>query len=265
MALFRYEMRTNGRSWLIWALALGALVLLMMSIYPSFLQDSAHVEAMMESFPEAFSKAFGLDKLSIVDVLGFYAVEVYFMIILFGSLYAATLGAGILAKEEDEKTIEFLLALPHSRSSILVNKLLTVVVLLALLNLVVGLTTFISFAVFEVGQYSGAQLTKLVLAPFFIHAAFALIAFGMSLIFVRRKAAVSTAMGLVVGLYFVNVLATLSERFQALRYLSPFYYVEATTIMEHGLEPLKILVLLAVSVAAAAISFYHYGRRDIVV
>lgn len=265
MQVLRRELQANRKSWLVWTIALAALSLMMMSVYPSFRQDSANLEAMMDLFPEAFAKIFGLDQLSMAEPIGFYATEAYFMVILFGSLYAAILGASIMAKEEDDKTIEFLLARPLSRNRMLANKLLVVLVLLVFFNLGIGLVTFASFAAFDVGAYSSTTLLRLVIAPLFAHLTFASLAFSLSLFFARRKAATSMAIGMVIGLYFVDVLATLSEKFEIFRYLTPYYYVEAVGIVHDGIKLGNVRVLLGAAIIALAASFFFYGRRDITV
>lgn len=265
MQVLRRELRANRKSWLVWTIALAALSLMMMSVYPSFRQDTGNLESMMDLFPEAFTKIFGLDQLSMAEPIGFYATEAYFMVMLFGSLYAAILGAGIMAKEEDDKTIEFLLARPLSRSRVLANKLLALLVLLVLFNLGIGLVTFAAFAVFDVGDYSSITLLRLVVAPLFAHVTFASLAFSLSLFIARKKAASSMAIGMVIGLYFVDVLATLSDKFEILRYLTPYYYVTAVGIVHDGIKPVNVLVLLGITTIALAASFFCYSRRDITV
>lgn len=265
MQVLRRELRANRRPWLVWTIALTALILLMMSVYPSFRQDAVNLEAMMDLFPEALAKVFGLDKLSMAEPIGYYATEPYFMVLLFGSLYAAILGSSILSKEEDDKTIEFLLARPLSRNRMLANKLLALLILLGLFNLGIGLVAFASFAAFDVGAYSSATLLRLVIAPLLAHITFASLAFSLSLFFARRKSATSLAIGMVIGLYFVDVLATLSKKFEVLRYFTPYYYVEATGIVHDGIKPLNVLALLGVTVVAIAASFWAYNRRDITV
>ncbi|NLW17953.1 MAG: ABC transporter permease subunit [Firmicutes bacterium] len=265
MPVFRRELQANSRSWLVWTIALAALNLLMMWVFPSFRQDTANMEAVMELFPEAFAKIFGLDQLSLADPIGFYATEAYFMVMLFGSLYAAILGASILSKEEDDKTIEFLLARPISRTRLLAGKLLALLTLLVLFNLVIGLVTFAAFAIFDVGEYSAATLLRLLTTPFLAHITFAAFAFCLALFFIRRKSATSMAIGMVVGLYFVDVLATLSDKFELLRYLTPYHYVNAVDIVHNGIDPVNVLVLLGATAVAVGTSFFLYRRRDITV
>lgn len=63
----------------------------------------------------------GADDISFAEVLDFFTYVIPY-ITLFASIYAMLLGAGILSKEEDEKTIDFLLAKPVTRSAILSQK-----------------------------------------------------------------------------------------------------------------------------------------------
>ncbi len=263
MQVLGRELRANRKSLWIWIVSLSALCLLTMSVYPSLKQDVRGTEALLGALPEGFSKAFGLDRLSMAEPEGFYAVEVYLMVMLFGSLYAGILGAGILAKEEDDRTIEFLLARPVSRNRVLANKLAALLILLLVFNAGIGLTALSSFIVLDVGDYSVALLFRLILAPLAAHFTFAALGFFLALLFVRKKTATSVASGVVLGLYFVGTLSALSERLSWLRYFTPYYYVDAPGIVEKGIEPWKIGVLAGVTAVSVTASFLLYRRRDI--
>ena len=213
-----------------------------------------------------FLEALGLERLNFGEPVGFYGTEVYLMVTLFGGVYAAMLGAGLLAKEEDEKTIEFLLARPVSRTSVLTQKLLTYVLYLVAFNAVIGLVGWASFAVFVDQPYSGKALLLLTVAPIFLHLALASVGFLSALFWKRRRALYSVAIGLVVGTYFLGVISRLNERLEWLGWLSPFRYVEAADIVgSKSLNPGYIAVLLGVSAVAVAAAFVLYRRRDITV
>jgi len=264
--IFTREIRANYRSLLVWVLVIAALNVLVLAIYPSFAEDSAQLQDLMEAYPEQFSKIFGLDRLNLADPLGFYSTEVYFMVLLFGSIFAAILGAGILAKEEDEKTIEFLLARPVTRNRILTDKVLTYVAYIVGFNVIVSLISYAAFTVFITQAYSSRALLLLMVAPVFVHLTFASLGFLAALFFTRRRSVYSVTIGLVVGLYFVGVIAVLTEGLDWLKWLSPFQYVDAADIvLSESISGLNILILLAVNVAAVAATYALYRRRDITV
>jgi ABC-2 type transport system permease protein len=263
MNILMRELKANRRSLIIWVSVLALLSFLMMSLYPSFADDADKMEELLSAFPEDFLKAFGANKLSMAEGIGWFALETYLLIILFGSMFAVILGSSMLAKEEEEKTIEFLLAKPVTRSQVVTGKLLAFVGYIFAFNFCVGLATFIGFELF-VEQYSRIELLRLIAAPFLAHLSFACIGFLLSLFFTRRKSAYSAGIGLVLLTYFLSVIADLAERVRFLRYASPFYYMNAADIVTNGrIDPLHILIVLGVSVFAVGATYFLYNRRDI--
>lgn len=262
--LFR-EFKANRRALLTWGILLALLNLLMLAIYPSFAADAQQLEQFLALYPEGFLKVFGLDKVSMGTPVGFYATEAYFMIVLFGSMFAVILSSAMLAKEEDEKTIEFLLAKPVTRSQIVTNKLLALLGYLVLFNVGIGLVTWIGFEAFA-SDYSLMELLRLLIAPFFVHVTFAGLGLLLSMFVTRKKSTYSAGIGLVMALYFVNVIATLADKARSLRYLSPFFYMDAAEIIVSGGIPLSyILILSATSGVAILLTYLLYNRRDITI
>lgn len=265
MNLLLRELKSNRRSLIIWGSTLALLSFLMLAIYPSFAEDVAHMEELLSIYPEGFMKAFGMDKLSLADAIGWFALEAYLMTMLFGSMFAVILSSSMLAKEEDEKTIEFLLAKPITRNHIVTSKLAAFVGYLLLFNIGIGVVSFIGFEIFA-EEYSRIELLRLIMAPFLAHLSFASVGFFLSLFFTRKKSSYSVGIGLVLLVYFLNVMASLTEKVQFLRYVSPFYYMDAADIIvDGGINPLHTLILLAVSAMAIGATYILYNRRDITI
>ncbi len=259
------DLRVNGRSLLIWGAILMFLTFFTMSAFGAF-EFEGQLDQYVELFPESMRKVFGLDRLSLSEPLGYYGTEVYIMVLLFGSIYAAILGAGLMAKEEEEKTIEFLLARPVSRAQILAGKLLALLVYVFLFNVLIGLSALAAFKSYVSSDYSRDALLGLLAAPFLAHLAFASFGFLLAFFFTRRRSAMPTSIGLVLAFYFCDVLATLSEKMEFLGYLTPFHYVNAADIVMNGqVGGINILVLLGASAAAMGASYILYRRRDILI
>jgi len=90
--------------------------------------------------PEAFRVAFNLQIDKWNNVLGFYVTYfVYFVPIITGC-YSIILGTRLLSKEEQNKTAEFLLSRPLSRSQIISSKLITFFIHILGINLLAFLT-----------------------------------------------------------------------------------------------------------------------------
>ncbi|QGT98636.1 Efflux ABC transporter, permease protein [Candidatus Syntrophocurvum alkaliphilum] len=266
MNLLRRELRANRKTLIIWTAALSGLNILMMALFPAFAEDAEALDSLIKMYPEGFLRAFGLDVLSLADPIGFYATEAYFMIVLFGGIFAAILGSTLLSKEEDDKTIEFLLAKPITRSRILTEKIICFILYIALFNIIIDIVTFASFEVFVTTEYSQLLLLYLLSGPFFAHLTFASIAFLLALFFAGKKSAYSASIGLVLVLYFFDLIATLTEQAEFLRCLSPFYYINAVDIVvNEGIDIFNILVLLAVCLLVLLITYVLYNKRDITV
>ena len=62
-------------------------------------------------------KAFGIDRLDLATITGYFGMEIHLFIILSGPC-TPLLSSGLLSKEEGEKTAEFLLSRPITRASV---------------------------------------------------------------------------------------------------------------------------------------------------
>ncbi|MFZ5353803.1 MAG: ABC transporter permease subunit [Bacillota bacterium] len=266
MILFKREFNRNLKALIIWTAIMAGLMLMMLSIYPQFAKQQETIDQMMKAFPEAMVKAFNMDKLSMKDVLGFYAIECYLMLTLFGSIYAAMLGAGILSKEENEKTIEFLLSKPISRSSILTQKLLLVTANLVIFNGLIAIVNLIGFSFTKDNNLDMTAFALLTAGPLLMHIVFAVIGFMISCLVRKSRNILTISLGLVFGTYFFSIMASMSEKFEFLKYLSPFKYVDsADLIINKSIKPLYLAIMLGVIIISTAASFFIYNRKDIAV
>ncbi len=260
------ELRVNFRSLLIWTVILAALAFFTMSVFESIELGEGQYDDFINILPEAMQKAFGFDRLSFTEPLGYYSADVYFLVVLFGGIYAAILGSGIMAKEEEEKTIELLLARPVSRVRILAGKFLAVLLNLLFLNVCTGLVVLAAFKTFVSIPYSQPVLLMLLAAPFLAHLTFGCFGFLTSSLFFRRRQAMSASIGMVLAFYFLDVLAGLSEKMELLGRLTPFRYISAPDIvMNEQIGCSNILILLGAGAAAMVLSHLLFCRRDILI
>lgn len=264
MILFRRELRKNLKPLLIWSAALSALILIMMSVFTQMAKEAELLEQLTAAFPEGMLKVFGMDTLNMADVLGFYGVEVYSMTTLFGSIYAAILASGILSKEQSEKTIEFLLSKPVTRTRILTEKLAAALLYVVIFNLVIIVVSAISFLMIQSQEVDWSRFLLLSLAQLLLHAAFAAAGFFLSSIMNRSRTILPVSLGLVMVLYFVFVAANLSDSLSFLLYITPFHYVDAADILESGtLNVLSVTVIPLILLIGTGSAYVIYRRRDI--
>ncbi len=262
--LFKAEFKRNFKSLILWTVIVSGLALLMLLLFPTFENLYAELEALLENYPENFLNAFGLGEggIRMDDIYGWFGVEGYLFVLLIGSVYAGLLGGGLLSKEEDDKTIEFLLSKPVTRSQIYFGKWAVVMTNLFLLNLVVSGVLLVSFIAFDEIRWTIWALYSF--APVIIQLIFASLGFLISIFVTKSRAVTSIALGLVIGLYGLDLIASLTETSEVLKYFTPYEYVNAVTIVnEQALNPIYMLISAGIILAALLSGWGFYLRKDI--
>lgn len=115
MNIFFHELKAYRKSTIIWACSLSAVAVLLLSMYPDFLTNEAEMKKLLEGYPEAVRKAIGVSIESFFTILGFYSY-VFLYVMLSGSIQAMNFAVSIISKEVRQKTADFLLTKPVSRT-----------------------------------------------------------------------------------------------------------------------------------------------------
>ena len=260
MTLIKHELRQGRISFLIWTASVGFLLAVCVFLFPEMkgqMEDVGDVFSSMGSF----SDAFGMDRLNFGTLLGFYAIECGNVLGLGGAFFAALCGAGILSKEEKDRTAEFLLTHPVSRARIVTEKLVSVYAQIIAMNLVIyGISLGSIAAIGESVPWK--ELNLLHLAYFLLQAELAGICFGISA-FVRRGSA-GIGLGIAAGMYFLNLVANIAQAAEFLKYITPFGYAEGADIIEKGcLDGTLVAIGLAFGAIGIGAAYGKYCRKDI--
>lgn len=260
MTMIRHELRQNRISLAVWTLAVGFLMIICILIFPEMKEEMDGVGDMFASMG-SFSEAFGMDQVSFGTLTGFYAVECGNILGLGGAFFAALCGVSALAKEEKEHTAEFLLTHPVSRLRIVTDKLIAVSLQVLLMNAVVYAASIGSIA--AVGEeIPWKEVSLLHLAYLLLQMEIAAICFGISAFL--RHGSVGIGLGTAAILYFLNLIANITDSAEFLRYITPFGYAEGTDIVTNvSLDGGLIALGLAYGAAGIAAAYVKYCRKDI--
>ncbi|RAP74418.1 ABC transporter permease subunit [Paenibacillus montanisoli] len=260
------EFRRNLKGLVIWSIIMAGIILMYLSIYPEFAKSQQGMEEMMNTLPEGMKKAFGMDRLSMGSLLGFYGIEIHLMTTLLGSIFASLLASNIVAKEQHEKTIEFLLSKPITRSSIITQKLAAVVINVLLFNVVIVAASLLGFQFSKDNDVSLETFFLLESAVLLMHLTFASVSFLFSAMLKRTRSVVSMSLGLVFITYFFSIISGVSDHLTWLKYVSPFKYAEAAAIIsDRYFDPLYISIMGAVIVCCALFAYWYYSKKNITV
>ena len=260
MAIFKHELRQGRVSLIIWTAAISFMLGICVVIYPEMSAQMEDVSAMFADMG-SFSQAFGMDRISFGEFLGFFGVECGNVLGLGGAFFAALLGISALAKEEKEHTAEFLLTHPVSRTRIITEKLCAVIVQIVILNLVVIAVTALSVLI--IGEEADIKtFAMLFLAFFLMQLEVAAVTFGISAFL--RRGSLGIGLGLAAVFYFMNIVANLIDETKFLKYITPFGYTESADIIADGaLNGGYLAVGMALAALGIILAFWKYGRKDI--
>ena len=261
MTIVFHELKQNRVSFAVWTAAIGFLLAICVFMYPEMKGEMNGVTDMFSSMG-SFTEAFGMDRLDFGSFIGFYAVECGNILGLGGAFFAALIGISSLAKEEKERTAEFLLTHPVSRVKIITGKISAVLAQILLMNLLIFAVAVLS-AVIIGEEIPWKELGLIHLANLLLQAELACVCFGISAFLCRGGLGVG--LGLAAVLYFLNIIANISEKAEFLKYITPFGYTEAADILTEGaLDGTLILVGIVFSVLSLGIAYLKYCKKDIV-
>ena len=260
MTLMKHELKQGRKSLMIWTVAIGFLLAVCVFMFPEMKGEMDGVSDMFASMG-SFTEAFGMDRINFGSLMGFYAVESGNILGLGGAIFAALCGVSILAKEEKEHTAEFLLTHPVSRVHIVAQKLLAVMIQIIVMNVLVCVLSIASIAL--IGEtISWKELLLLHLAFLFLQIEIAGICFGISAFL--RRGGLGIGLGIAAVMYFLNLIANISDSAKFLKYITPFGYTEGADIVSNAsLDTGLVLLGMLYCVIGVVVAFMKYCKKDI--
>ena len=260
MTLVKHELRQGKTAFLIWTASIGFLLAVCIFLFPEMKGQMDSVNDIFASMG-SFTEAFGMDRLNFGTLIGFYAVECGNILGLGGAFYAALCAVGILSKEEKDKTAEFLLTHPVSRKRIITEKLIAVLIQLTAMNIILYALAVGSIA--AVGEaIPWKEVSLLHLAYYLLQVELAGICFGISAFL--RKGSVGVGLGIAVMMYFLNLIANITDAAEFLKYITPFGYCEGADIISSGsLDGTLVAIGAAIGICGIIIAYLKYTKKDI--
>ena len=260
MTIYIKELKQSFKSLCIWTASIAFMMLVCVLLFPEMKGEMDSVSSIFANMG-GFTAAFGMDKLSFGQLMGFYGIECGNVLGIGGGFFAALAGISVLANEEKERTAEFLLTHPISRGSIITQKLLSVLTQVVVLNIVVVAVSLISAAVID-ESFEMKEFMLLHIAYLIMQLEISCICFGISA-FIRRGS-IGIGLGLALAFYFMNLVCNMTEQAEFLRYITPYAYAEASNIIsEARLDTVLIVIGIIIAVIGAAVGFVKYTKKDI--
>ncbi|MFA6939970.1 MAG: ABC transporter permease subunit [Clostridiaceae bacterium] len=263
MNMYMHELKSLRKSAFIWACVLIALAALFLSVYPGMANDAADFKKLLSNYPAPVRAMLGINLDYITSILGFYSM-IFSFIILFGAIQAMNLGVSILSKESRDRTADFLLVKPVSRSAIVTAKLLAALTAILTTDIIFYAATIIMANAVKTGDFDGKLFFMINLTLLFMQLIFLALGLAISVFFKRLKSVLPISLGVVIGLYMIGALISIGKDDDVVRFISPFKYFDITYIIKNASYETPYLAVSAVIIVVSIVTAYIiYIKKDI--
>ena len=262
MNIFFRELRANLKSLLIWSGIVLLLIIMAVAKFSAFAGDPDTIK-MLDSMPPAMLAAFGMRAFNMTTITGFYGIMfIYFA--LMAAIAAAMWGSDSISKEERDKTVEFSLVLPVSRSRVITAKALAALVNCILFVLITWGASLVMVRSYNPDQAFYNFLALEMQGMFVVELIFLAVGLLLGCAMKRYKLSGSTAVGIILGAYFLSIVTAMNKNLDWLKWFTPFKYFDAGELFRSGKLDGTYLLLSAVIIVASVIAAYWiYHKRDL--
>lgn len=265
MNIFYHELKAHRKSLSIWLVVMIVFVWTAMIKYDAIKEGGVSVGKLMETIPQTLQAVFGMSGLDIMTVSGYIGV-CYIFIAVMVAIFAGMLGAGVIAEEETDRTVEFLYPKPVSRPKILVQKGLVVVIGIALMTVALYGSLIGATLKYSLDTATQTTLLHFTLGALCLMLLSASLGFLFAAVMKQSKKGVNLVALVVVVSYFSYALSKMSTTFDWLKYISIFRWFDAKDIVTSShVELWPVIVTLAVSILATGIATMTYRKRDLTI
>lgn len=261
--LLRHELLSRRTAVMWWTIGLGIFVLFVVLSYTQL----AEVLGQFNLADIPLYQAFG-DFSDLTSFQGYYSAQALTYIPILLSVYGIVAAINALAGEEDEGTLELILALPLKRWQIMVAKTVAIAVAMLLILILIAIITLLGFLTLPADVRDTVDVGRLVLATLNawpIAFSFATLALFLGAYLPNRRLASIVVYVWLVYSYLGNNLAAIIEPLEQIQFVFPHYYFGGGDVIADGLVASDVLVLLMLAVFYFVLALMSFQRRNVMV
>ncbi len=262
MNIFLRELKANLKSLVIWSVIIALLIMIAVAKYSAFASDPKML-AMLDAMPPALLDALSMRAFNLTTLSGFYGIMlVYFG--LLGAIAAAMWGSEIISKEERDKTVEFSLVLPVSRSRVVTAKALAALVNCIAFVLITWAVSLVAVRSYHPDRAFYNFLGLEMQAMLAIELIFLAIGLLLGCAMKQYRLSGSVAVAIILITYFMSVASGMQKNLDFLKYFTPFKYFDAGELFRNGkMDTTYLLLSAGIVVVSVATAFWAYNKRDL--
>ena len=259
-AIFKRKLLKNWLMILGWGVGLGVLGYFQLDIYGSIFQQNVDLQEYMAAFPEEFLAFFG-DADSLLTTEGFLGMEFFsYMPIILGILLVSS-ASSLIAKQEENGSLELIAAQPINRSMIFWGKVLAQLISVFLILLITWGGMSFSASRLETIDLNALALVNPFISLYAILLVFMSLALFFSMILPNSGSAGLVAGFLLIASYFITSLTRLDEDLAPINRFSPLKYYQGGDAIT-ALDVEYLLILLGITVGFLVLGWLFFVKRD---
>ncbi|WP_330474113.1 ABC transporter permease subunit [Terrabacter sp. C0L_2] len=260
--VLRKTLYDQRRSYPAWCLGVVLLVAMYVALWPS-LEGQPSMRDFLASMPEPLRNLFAMAGADMSTPVGYIQIELLsFMGPILVLLYAVGVGSSSIAGEEDRRTLDLLLTTPVTRSRVVLDKALAMVLG------TLGLAIVLGVALVAEGRLADMDLPAGNVAAAMLHLALLGLVFGALSLAIGAgtgRLGLSRAVPVFVAVvaYVVNGLGGLVDWLTPVQKLSPFYQYAAHDPLRQGISWPAVGVAVGTVLVLVLVAAVGFDRRDV--
>ena len=264
MNIFMREMKAHRKSLIIWCFGMFYLIAASMWKFGTEYSSNQSLNELVTQLPTAVGVLLGIrGSFDLSTASGYYGLCYYYLAVA-ATLHASMIGAGIISKEERDKTTEFLVAKPVTRNQIITEKLSAGFANILLFNIVTAISSIVMVGYFNHGDVLAGEILKLMVGMFILQLIFMLV--GTAIAAMRKNPKSSSSIAIVVLLFALMLakMIDMNSSLEGLKYLTPIKYYEAEQLLlQGGFRPVYIILSVIIIAILLKMTYTFYKKRDL--
>lgn len=262
MNVFIRELRANRKALIIWSVCMILLVASGMTKYTAYTGGGQNIQV-FNDLPYSVRALLGMGSFDVTTMSGYFAM-LFLYTELTVAIHAVLLGSGIIAKEETDKTTEFLMAKPISRKAVITAKLLAAIFNIAIVGIITSVSSVEMVAAYNKGKDITGEVMVFMASMFIVQLIFLSLGAAISSYMRRPKTAGSIATGVLVASFVISKVTDLTDKVNFLNLLSPFkYFSYADIVAGKGLNTVSVILSILLTAVLFASTYVFYPKRDL--
>lgn len=264
MNMYLREMKAYRKLLIIWCIGVFYIVAASMWKFGTEYSGNQSLNELVTQLPAAVKVLLGLrGAFDLSTAAGYYGLCYYYLVVM-GTIHAAMIGAGVIAKEESDKTTEFLIVKPVSRSRILTAKLSAGFSNVLALNIMTGISSILMVGYFNDGETFAREIMNLMAGMLMLQSIFMVTGAGIAAMGRNPKSASPLAIvALLISLMMAKMI-DMNPNLDGLKYFTPIKYFEAEQLLfQGGFSSIFVLLSTIIIALLLRMTYVSYRTRDL--